>query len=129
MLTESPKLAGSLTMVTVTCLQLCGMHRLDAPYRSQGSDNTVLQPYVINVGQRECLFGDHSSPIVVEIVGGDNRRVEEHGIKGVVEIIGDPIAIGGSIGPARGGGGVGTWWRCVFFSLATLFFWDGGREK
>ncbi len=49
------------------------------------------------------MFGDHSSPIVVEIIGGDNRRVEEHGIKGVVEIIGDHIAIGGSIRRARRG--------------------------
>ncbi len=58
-----------------------------------------------------------------------NRRVEEHGVKGVVEIIGDHIAIGGSIGRARRGVILGHGGVMVFFSLATLFFWEGGREK
>jgi hypothetical protein len=115
---------------TVTRLQLCGTHCLDAPYRRQGSNNTVFQPCVVNVGQRECLFGDHSSPIVVEIVGGDNRRVEEHGVKGVVKIIGDHIAIGGSIGRAwRGvilghGGDV-----FLFLSRRSFFGREGGKNK
>ncbi len=114
---------------TVTRLQLCGTHRLDAPYRCRGSDNTVLQPCVVNVGQRECLFGDHSSSIVVEIVGGDNRRVEEHGVKGIVEIIGDHIAIGGSIGRVWRGVILGHGGDLFFFSRDALFLGGRARKK
>jgi hypothetical protein len=50
-------------------------------------------------------------------------------VKGVVEIIGDHIAIGGSIRRARRGVILGHGGDLFFFSLAMLFFWEGGQEK
>jgi hypothetical protein len=59
-----------------------------------------------------------------------SRRVEEHVVKGVVEIIGDHIAIGGSIGRARRGLILGHGGDVFFFLSRRSFFGrEGGKNK